>query len=178
MRVGAKWWGGKGGEIPFSNHITALREGIQGFECVLSCAPAGMWTVNLFHRPFPHWPANNPSSSHLLHHHLLSVFLYLHNFFHALTFLSIYLFMVHFILLPNVSIWSPFSLALRPTVRYDLFTCIHVSAQQDMGARYHSSCWEYNSEQDTKTPPLVELPFKERTKYKWNSWTLHRILGR
>ena len=52
--MGAKWWGGKGGEIPFSNHITALREGIQGFECVLSCAPAGMWTVNLFHRPFPH----------------------------------------------------------------------------------------------------------------------------
>ena len=150
MRVRAKWWGGKGGEIPFSNHITVLREGIQGFECVLSWAPAGMWTVNLFRRPFPHWPANNPSSSHLLHHHLLLVFLYLHNFFHALSFLSIYLFMVHFILLPNVSIWSPFSLALRPTVRYDLLTCIHVSAQRDMGPRHHSSCWGYNSEQKTQ----------------------------
>ena len=80
--------------------------------------------------------------------------------------------MVHFILLPNVSIWSPFSLALRPTVRYDLLTCIHVSAQQDMGPRYHSSCWGYNSEQ--KTQEFLPL----WSSYSKREQNINEIIGR
>lgn len=57
----------------------ALREWIQSSQCILSCVPAGMWTVNLSHHPSSHWPANNPCTFHLLPNHLFFSF-YLHNF--------------------------------------------------------------------------------------------------
>lgn len=120
----------------------ALREWIQNFECVLSWVPAGMWTVNLSHHLSPHWPANNPCSSHLLPHHLLFS-LYLHNIFHSPTFLSVYLSMVHLIPPPNVCIWPYFSLAVRPTVgSCDLLTNI-IEPQL-------SSCWRYKSKQNSE----------------------------
>lgn len=90
----------------------ALRESIQLFECALSWVPAGMWTVNLFHHP-SRWPANNPCSSQLLPYHLffsLSVSTKL--FPHSYLF-SLYLSVVHLILLSNVSIWLHFPLAMR-----------------------------------------------------------------
>ena len=154
-----RWWrepNGGVGEIPFSSHVTTLREGIQSFERVLSWVPAGMWTVNLSHRPFPHWPASNPCSSHLLPHRLLSVFLYLHNFFHSPAILSVYLFTVPLILLPNVSIWPPFPLAMRLTVRWSRimwsfniysFICSTDIIEDIPGPRYYSSYGGYNSEQ-------------------------------
>lgn len=125
MKARAKWWGQGWGEDSFlqlCNSVTGVNSELS--EC---SEPSACWNVDckslivLFTNPqtTPAPPICFPTTC-------LSVFLYTQNVFHSPTFLSVYLCMVHLILLLNISIWPHFSL-MRQThngIEYNIYSFI------------------------------------------------------